>query len=75
MLSFSKLCNESEEERKWDYDQELQSAWKELQNVSFIVLSPLEPSVLEGQQSILSVVLSRCTHMGRGHVGGEPERR
>ena len=64
MLSFSKIMQRIGEERKWDYDQELQSAWKELQNVSFIVLSPLEPSVLEGQQSILSVVLSRLYAYG-----------
>lgn len=64
MLSFSKIMQRIGEERKWDYDQELQSAWEELQNVSFIVLSPLEPSVLEGQQSILSVVLSRLYAYG-----------
>ena len=28
MLSFSKIMQRIGEERKWDYDQELQSAWK-----------------------------------------------
>lgn len=67
MLSFSKIMQrigKEGQERQWNGDQELQSAWKELRNVSFIVLSPLEPSVLEGQQSILSVVLSRLYAYG-----------
>lgn len=65
MLSFSRIMQRIGKERKeWSHDQELQSTWKELQNVSFIVLSPLEPSVLEGQQSILSVVLSRLYAYG-----------
>lgn len=65
MLSFSRIMQRIGKERKeWGDYQELQSAWKELQNVLFIVLSPLEPSVLEGQQSILSVVLSRLYAYG-----------
>ncbi len=43
---------------------ELKSAWEELKGASFIVLPPIEPSVLEGQQSILSVVLSRLFEYG-----------
>lgn len=43
---------------------ELKSAWEELRGASFVVLPPIEPSVLEGQQSILSVVLSRLFAYG-----------
>lgn len=43
---------------------ELKSAWEELKGASFVVLPPIEPSVLEGQQSILSVVLSRLFEYG-----------
>ena len=43
---------------------ELKSAWEGLKGASFVVLPPIEPSVLEGQQSILSVVLSRLFAYG-----------
>lgn len=58
----------------------LSDALKELERATFAVMPPIEPSVLEGKQSILSVVLSRLIEYAESFMrqesqeGGDEEK-